>query len=134
MFKWTKSLETGNQEIDRQHMGLFDMINLLETKKSPEDILKTFEFLEEYIKFHFSTEERLMILSKYSKFSEHRNIHILLVHSFLSYKEQFAAGNLDVTQLHVFLSGWLEQHIKIMDKRMIAEICGQSEIEVSSED
>lgn len=75
----TKDIETGNSQIDREHVELFAKINdFMEScnkGKAKEDIAKTVDFLRKYTKTHFSNEENLQKKSNYERYTIHKAFH-----------------------------------------------------------
>ena len=65
MLIWNESLSVNNIQIDNQHKGLIlklnDYLNAYDDKKPKEKLSKIFEYLSDYTKEHFSSEEKLML-------------------------------------------------------------------------
>ena len=83
-FGWTSKLETGIEVIDVQHRRYFELLdNYLETTNelstTPEqvvDLAETFNFLRQYAKEHFSSEEAIMLETKYPAYEQHQAQHL----------------------------------------------------------
>ena len=56
-FTWTKDLETGNAQIDREHQELIRALNDLfaacSVGNGRSELSRTLDFLEQYTKTHF---------------------------------------------------------------------------------
>lgn len=78
-FVVTKDIETGNSQIDREHVELFAKINdFMEScnkGKAKDEILKTVDFLRKYTKTHFSNEENLQKVNNYDRYTIHKKFH-----------------------------------------------------------
>ena len=96
--KWTRELETGNQNIGEQNKQLFTTLNELISvcqadlsndiiEKSEYFIVsysardfageaeKTMDFLVDYTSRHFSDEETFQIKHNYPKYRQHKQLH-----------------------------------------------------------
>ena len=92
-YQLTPDLLTGNALIDTEHRQLFDAINNLmddcESGKGRASIVKTTDFLLNYVAKHFSDEERLQVSSKYPAYPTHKNFHEAVSYTHLDvYKRQ----------------------------------------------
>ena len=67
--QWTADLATGVTEIDNQHKEIFSRLGQLYAAcsegRGKEEVLRLILFLEEYVKEHFSAEERLQMRHGY---------------------------------------------------------------------
>ena len=76
---WTPDYLIGVESIDDQHIELFDkIIDLLmamKEGKGKEEVIKTLDFLEEYVIKHFDDEEEIQKKSNYPKYKEHHQQH-----------------------------------------------------------
>ncbi len=121
---WSSTYSVGVDIIDEQHRELFARTNhLLEAcqeGKGREAVGETLKFLEDYVKTHFSTEERLMKQYGYPEFAAHRKLHEGFVEAFLKLKEEAAKGaSLTlVTQVNKTVVDWWINHILKVDKKL----------------
>jgi hemerythrin-like metal-binding protein len=120
-FVWNDALETGIRQIDCQHQELIDLINGFESAHQEgrgatmlEGMLAN---LMGYAKFHFSTEEHLMLrpgtrTHATHHMAEHREFEER-VKSMKANPSGDAAQ--DVTELIDYLKQWLLHHIMNTD-------------------
>ncbi|MFC1726320.1 bacteriohemerythrin [candidate division KSB1 bacterium] len=80
--KWTDDLATGIVWVDNQHKQLIQhvikFIKAMQEKKASGEITSTLNFMEEYIAYHFDTEEKYMVEFSYPGYEEHRMEHEIL--------------------------------------------------------
>ena len=76
---WNNSLLIGDDQIDQQHKQLFEIIeHYFETcKTSPnnDEIIKVVNYLEDYVRVHFSYEETIQKKSFYPDYEKHKQLH-----------------------------------------------------------
>jgi len=121
--EWSKDLETGNELVDNQHKGLFNLLNDLSTsiyeKKSKKVLKESIEKLTLYVVEHFSAEESFMLKEKYPAFAEHKKIHEDLFIETATIIEAYR--NTDdhrmAIPIVVFLTKWITNHIQKEDKK-----------------
>ena len=72
---WEKTYETGVEDIDLQHHYFLNLINhiadAIREKKEHSYIEALVSELEAYAKFHFKSEERMMVESHYPDYETH---------------------------------------------------------------
>jgi hemerythrin len=122
---WNKNLETGIQIVDSQHKALVDKLNeFFEAciqKKGKEELLSMIRFLENYVVFHFKTEEDIMHRNRFPEYLSHKAQHENFIKEFSLIKKRFETegATLDlVTNTTKFLSTWLIEHISKIDKQL----------------
>lgn len=133
-FAWSKSLETGNAQIDSEHRGLIQAINrLLEAcaaGKGGEELSGTIDFLTQYTKTHFRHEEGLQLRYGYPDYANHKRFHetfFKVVENLAArLKEEGATPQL-MTDMNKQLAGWLLNHIKTEDARVAKHIQSQQQ-------
>ncbi|MFH2028079.1 MAG: bacteriohemerythrin [Nanoarchaeota archaeon] len=116
--KWDRSLSVGIKEIDDQHKYLIETIN--NANKDLESlnkkaIKKLLNDLLDYVRLHFSTEERYFEKHDYPGIKKHMEEHALLIEKVIHYADKFEQGRNIVPELIVFLRDWLEDHLKTED-------------------
>lgn len=83
--KWHKSYETGNEQMDKEHKELFDILNEafeeVDDSKREQKIKDVLTHLYGFMKTHFKEEEKLMREIKYPKLKEHIQLHNEIVHN-----------------------------------------------------
>ena len=120
---WDGSLNTGIDTIDAQHKHLFEIINNLHEKMIRGDdevfLLTTLDSLEQYIRFHFRTEEALMTKKGFPGQEKHMEEHRQFEDAVAAIEDQ---DEIDVRQkLREILSlllGWLVDHIYDTDREL----------------
>lgn len=123
---WNPTLSTGIKQIDEQHKQLLDKIGeLLSLAKSSENVDKVKEiinFLDNYVKYHFSTEEAIMKTKNYSETTQHLAQHNYFNTEFLKIKEILRNKGITLElklKLNNLLSEWFIKHISHVDKKLI---------------
>lgn len=128
---WKDEYKVGIDEIDEQHRRLFDKIeHLLEIAKSgdrksnKQECMDTIDFLVEYTKFHFDSEEALQREKKYVSYDQHIKIHEEFKNTVQAYKEllgsEFTAKNLK-SFIGTMLA-WLVNHVCVCDRKILKNI------------
>ena len=120
---WHEKYATGIELIDNQHKELVSIINKLHracrTGKAVDDTFKdAMHHMVEYVRFHFSTEQRILERVKYPGYKAHMNEHNALVQNILEASKSFSDGKRFVP--HSFartLRDWLLGHIAVSDKK-----------------
>lgn len=117
---WDDKYKVGVAIIDEQHRGIVTAINSLHhfirEGHGEEALQPTLTILEQYIRIHFSTEERLMADAGYPAINEH-----ILMHRELSGKtnkllrDSISAN--DTNSVLKFLRDWWMNHINIEDRK-----------------
>ena len=119
---WSDQYKVNIAEIDTQHKKLFDLVNdmhdAMRTGKGSEAIGKTLSALLDYVKTHFSAEERIMSTNGYPDYAKHKQEHDALTKQALDLHKQFSEGK-SVLSFDVmnFLKNWLSNHILGTDKK-----------------
>jgi hemerythrin len=123
MLNWTPEYESGSGLVDEQHKELFRRVNALlaacEFGMGKEEIEKTISFIEDYVDYHFASEEALMLKYEYPDYEEHKLYHDLLRSRYFKMKEEITSGRLsvpDILRLHAFLADWVRMHTMSVDK------------------
>ena len=122
--QWSADLAIGHSEIDGQHKQLVRKIDgLLEAMhagKGKEEVANTLAFLEEYVVFHFGTEEKLMASSHFPGAATHKHQHAELIRVLGGWKKRLEGGaTLAVTlELKDALANWLRDHISGSDRAL----------------
>ena len=130
LITWDDSIQFGIDAIDGQHRRLVDLINQLHRamrKRAGKIVIgPILDALAEYTARHFKAEEQLMAKSGYAELEGHKRLHEKLVGQVLDFKNQFESGSATVTlDLMTFLSGWLVNHIKGVDRKYLPALKGQ---------
>ena len=123
-FKWTRDIEIGHPEIDKQHKRLFvlgeavveSMVKSGEHKLAAEQLQAFIVFAQE----HFKYEEGLMRLAGYPEAERHVTDHASLLIELIRHCEEVHWGkNTKPAGLNSFLWNWLILHIDITDRELV---------------
>jgi len=130
LVSWSSAFSVGIPIIDDQHKGLFALVNDMfnhvvgDAQEEKAYFKKVIEKAVEYVKVHFSTEEKIMLRAKFSGYSEHKKAHDAFVLTVVEKVQDFEAGkNLILLEFTQFLKEWILMHIAIMDKGHFAYLC-----------
>jgi len=121
--KWSDSYSMGIKLIDDQHKGLLDFVNDLYNHASGNEKDERVYFSSviqqavDYIKVHFATEEKYMIVTKFPGYKEHKKLHDEFTLTVIKTVKDFEAGKrLVLTTFSKFLKDWILSHIAVADK------------------
>jgi hemerythrin-like metal-binding protein len=125
--EWNEYYSVGNETIDSQHKRLIEILNNFHVNfkinMEAKYISKTIDELEEYIEYHFITEEELMEKSGYKYFDEHKKEHDSLKKMIIQIKTDYSEGKKSINfELMEILKNWLVRHIIDTDKKMTGKI------------
>jgi hemerythrin len=124
---WSSTFSVGIKLIDDQHKGLLDLVNDMfnhvcgsiaeEEAYSAAIIQKTVN----YIRVHFSTEEKIISHTNFPGYAEHKSAHDDFILTVVDYIKNFDTDkNFVLTEFTRFLKEWILTHIAIMDKQYFA--------------
>jgi hemerythrin len=127
IIKWTEEYSVGIKEIDNQHKGLVILINelftLITKGKSKDSLSEIFDYLTDYTKKHFFTEETLLYKYAYPEIDQHKLEHSKFIENLSNLKSDFDRNKITISiETLNFLKDWLLNHIKISDKRYSVHI------------
>ena len=119
---WSNDLAVGMAEIDDQHQQWIQRLNdvsaAIAAKQGPVEIGRTLEFLSDYTKKHFSTEEALMAAAHFpgleAQRAQHEELTSTLEELLRDFAEEGATQKLAQT-VDTYLGNWLLQHIREKD-------------------
>jgi hemerythrin len=119
---WSKDLTVGVDVIDEQHRQWIQRFNAvaaaIAAHQGPVQIGKILEFLMDYTKLHFATEEKLMAEHGYPDLPVQRTQHMELTDTLQGllrdFEEEGATQKL-AEAFNVFLGNWLIKHIRELD-------------------
>lgn len=120
MFKWKENFSVNVKKLDEQHKEIFnignfvyDLISMKDDIDRFDEIMVALNKLRDYAKYHFETEEKLMLEYGYPKYEEHKHQH----DSFIAKINSIDEDAIDEDQrkvgldLIMFIANWIEQHI-----------------------
>eukprot|EP01107_Rhizomastix_libera_P018351 TRINITY_DN9423_c0_g1_i2.p1 TRINITY_DN9423_c0_g1~~TRINITY_DN9423_c0_g1_i2.p1 ORF type:complete len:273 (-),score=91.11 TRINITY_DN9423_c0_g1_i2:8-826(-) len=112
--------------VDSDHKKLFDLIDMIVNmeKEASGFTHEVILALEDYAHYHFSAEEQLMKKYGWEKLPAHHGMHVHFTDKVNELALKFSLmENHQVDHEFVdFLRNWLANHIKHVDKEMIAEL------------
>ena len=120
---WDCSLSIGINSIDNQHKELINRIEQLlisiEDGKSNNEVIKTLDFLEEYVVQHFTEEEEIQSKTNYPlldiQHTQHENFKNDLK-EFRRVFESHGASTVLALNIQQSLIDWVKNHIINLDK------------------
>ena len=134
---WVPELDTGIEEIDRQHRRIVEYINrLYELRSSPdrEALGDVIGEMVDYTLSHFVFEESLIENAGYMFAGPHKKVHELFTRRVAEMQSRFDAGEDIAAELHGMLSRWLFNHIRNEDHAYIDSVQAYQRMAVSERD
>lgn len=122
--EWEPALETGNEQVDRQHRQLFTMLDEIvrdvELRAADNTMASVLERLSEYVAVHFACEEALMVEIAFPQDlrSAHTDEHQRLTHRTRDMVLRWRDGGASPLELVDFLCEWLIDHIHESDQKL----------------
>jgi len=118
---WENKYSINVAEVDKQHQGLFGILNRLhesltngEEKSMQEKIL---DELIDYTVEHFATEENLFQETGFPGYENHKKIHDDLTGQAIQIQNEFRNDNATISfELLDFLHQWLTEHTLGLDQ------------------
>jgi hemerythrin-like metal-binding protein len=130
-FELTANLLTGIEKIDNQHRKLISWANLLtfdDADTAEHKLTETLDNLQDYVVYHFQTEEEAMDKYDYGKLSKHKQQHLRLmneVSDLVSRARGKERNKGTLTELQYMLTDWIQLHIKEWDQPFAAFLKGK---------
>jgi len=132
IMKWDESLSVGVELIDEQHKAWIERLQnaqaAIEEIRGMPHISNALDFLVDYTRFHFSTEEKYMTETGYPGLESHRAEHEELKGTLEDLIEDFRdyGVNEKLSQaVGTFLGNWLRDHIRVVDQAFAAFLKGK---------
>ncbi|MCL2190788.1 MAG: bacteriohemerythrin [Treponema sp.] len=126
---WEDRFAVGIPMVDDQHKELLNLANALhDTCRQgkefvPAGFKKAAVAAVDYVKVHFSAEEKIMERVNYPEMAEHRAEHQEFIKKVLAEVRNFEDGVSFVpNRFVVFLKDWILSHIALMDRKMAAYV------------
>jgi len=124
-FEWTEEMSVGVELLDADHRALINWINQLESisEEATRDIHwdDWFRKLNNYIRFHFSREEKVMETCGFQELVDHRQEHLRFEQEVAALREHCHPG-MEVSlvaRLLELLRYWLKDHILVSDRKYV---------------
>jgi hemerythrin len=117
---WTPAMSVGLKRLDRQHQGLFDIMNQLHEgmlRGRGSDVLgSAITNLTQYARIHFGDEEYLLRTHDYPRLAEHLTMHEAFRRKLADLDTHFKSGTAAMAVSTIdFLRDWLSRHILAVD-------------------
>jgi hemerythrin len=123
--EWTPNLAEGVSSIDQQHKTLFDKANQLfeagKNNRTKEFIAEMLDFLDDYTKQHFHSEEVYMKSISYPGYDDQKKMHTDFIASLAKLKKDYQESGsniLVILNANQMVVDWLLKHISIEDKKI----------------
>ena len=121
--EWQKDYNTGITSIDEQHQKLCHMTSKLDAAMDSDEVNQMMgqilKELVEYVKFHFTDEEKIMKNLSFPDLERHKKLHKDLVTQVANILVDIKNGkDISALELVVFLQKWLIGHIVGEDKKI----------------
>lgn len=121
-YKWDDNLLVKNAKIDNDHKLIIEkageLSDAMMSGKGRENIVKTIDFLNRYVKTHFNDELTMQEKHNYPRVKEHKASHDFFIKELdeltQKIKENPLSSSHSIT-LNKLISGWFVNHIKKMD-------------------
>jgi hemerythrin len=124
LVSWSPNLSVGVKAIDDQHKELLKMTNDLFNHCVGDEASERVYFNKiihsavDYVKVHFSTEEKIMTALNYPGFREHKKEHDTFVLTVADMAREFNEGKkVSLVVFTRFLKDWILTHIAVSDKK-----------------
>lgn len=119
--EWKKDYSLGVEEIDHQHEYFLHLIHRFD-KRLNQDlddhlVIRHLDEIMLYTKFHFCSEENLMILHAYPDIEEHKELHIEIIQNLTNNLTLYKSNKIDLESLVSFLVDWFINHTIQEDKK-----------------
>lgn len=130
---WTPALSVNIQEIDLQHRQLVELVAQLQTAHAngaaKEIMVPVIRMLNDYVREHFSAEERLLEHHEYPDLPTHRKLHDAFIDTLLHFELDYLSDKTDIsTALLEFLENWVVTHVTGADQRYAVYFAGHGTI------
>ena len=120
--KWDKNYSVGYERIDNEHRVFVDLIrsssDALDSHMDVDIVCRQLEELALYAKFHFFSEENLMINNKYPYYWEHKEEHTQLLNVLEQKIAHYRENTEDGESLIQFIFEWFILHTMKTDKHL----------------
>jgi hemerythrin len=126
LVQWSNSVSVKNDEIDKQHKKLFDLLNNLHDAmtegKGRQVVGNTLQGLFDYTRTHFIYEEDLLKKMSSPKYASHKAEHDQFVLKVMKLNREYQEGNGTITiEVTAFVKEWLVKHIQGVDQESFVQ-------------
>jgi hemerythrin-like metal-binding protein len=129
--EWKTDFCTGIEEMDKHHKKFFDYLKQLEDaaggNKGREVIELGLRQVDDYIKYHFAEEEKLMEITGCPALAHQKKQHEFFISEIAELRDSYSKGDAFVPiSTLIFLKDWFMRHILESDKKYGAYLSGIS--------
>ncbi len=124
LIDWSNKYELGIEDIDLQHHYFLNLINkisdLLKDSNHKDYKIRLITELNAYARFHFISEENMMLASGYPEWAEHKRLHRHLLEDLSGKESQIGlhpSSDSDLEDIVDFLANWFSTHTLEEDKK-----------------
>ncbi len=122
IYKWSSSLETNNESIDRDHKEIIEksseLYEAMLEGKGRHIVKELADYIDNYVERHFREEEALVADLNYPKMKEHEDAHQYFLGEFKKLRDQILnneeSSHLTI-ELNKLITQWFVHHIEVMD-------------------
>lgn len=130
-FELTADLLTGIEKIDNQHRKLISWANFLtfdDADTTDHKVNETLDNLQDYVAYHFQTEEEAMDKYDYDNLEKHKKQHVRLmneVNELFGRAKGKEVNQGTLAELQYLLTDWINLHIMEWDQPFAAFLKGK---------
>jgi hemerythrin len=130
LVEWNDAFSVGVHKIDEEHKKFFSLTNrLFDNMRGAQDqevVGSVLKELQQYVVYHFRTEESLLKMYNYPDINKHKQEHEDAVQKVNKFALEYERGQPTVDiELLKFLSDWLQNHILQADRNYIPYVKGK---------
>jgi hemerythrin len=119
---WKESYSVGVKALDEQHKKLFVLVSQMHEAmiagKGRTLVGQVLNELLDYVRLHFSAEEKLLAKYNYPGLDEQKLEHEAFIKKVDDMKHKMDAGSLTLSiEVSQFLNSWITEHIMGMDRK-----------------
>lgn len=115
LFTWDEKYSIRNEELDRHHKHLFNLINQLHdicsTTRDVDSLKVVIDELAQYTNYHFSEEEKYMRSKGYKNVEAHISNHEIFREKIIQLQQEGSRNMVVARELMIFLGTWLLDHV-----------------------
>jgi len=131
LISWSDRFSCGIKLIDDQHKELVALVNEMfnhvtgDEKQEYDYFNKVIQKTVKYVRVHFTTEEKIMLATKFPGYASHKKAHavftLAVIENSLYYK---TVKRFNLFTFTKFLKDWILSHIALMDKQYFEYLNG----------
>ena len=116
---WSDSYETGNAEVDGQHRHLFELVNLIISVQTTDELKPLLMRLYKHTREHFQQEEDLLRSKGYPGLAAYIKGHNLLLGRLNAFSVEVGQGIFNKPEMIKLATDWAMNHIVHDDIRAL---------------